>query len=317
MELQGLSNLSLDDSGLNSGSRDRYLEKLKTYTKSLPYSVEDNSKMQEMLDFLLLRICQAVEAKDYDPGFLQYDSMITYWCMLKYPIPKEKRIHLIRLYYHLATLPGMPTHIIATVSDGLQVLTRSKKKVTIDDLRLPWKPLFNILKQDLFLSRRQFEISQTSWYMGYISDNLRRFFHPAAINEMLSAFVPVMNGSDLSSMLASQYYMLTFLPMTHPQMYLPMLLRIWESVNSYMFDDRMLQFLSRLVEIHADPAVSDPKRIQSIPDDARSDDEGRPNWQSDDATSPGGLWTGIYKDVGIFSDHDWNFLMSKCLASMG
>ena len=80
------------------------------------------------------------------------------WLMLKYPIPKEKRIHLIQIYFHLATLPGMPTHIVATVSDGLQVLTRSKKKLTIEDLRLPWKPLFNILDNDLFLSRRQFEI---------------------------------------------------------------------------------------------------------------------------------------------------------------
>jgi len=78
--------------------------------------------------------------------------------MLKYPIPKEKRIRLIRVYFHLATLPGMPTHIVATVSDGLHVLTRSKKKLTIEDLRLPWKPLFNILADDLFLSRRQFEI---------------------------------------------------------------------------------------------------------------------------------------------------------------
>ena len=78
--------------------------------------------------------------------------------MLKYPIPKEKRIHLIRVYFHLATLPGMLTHIVATASDGLQTLTRSKKKLTIDDLRLPWKPLFDILDNDLFLSRRQFEI---------------------------------------------------------------------------------------------------------------------------------------------------------------
>jgi proteasome activator subunit 4 len=118
-------------------------------------------------------------------------------------------------------------------------------------------------------------------------------------------------------MLASQYYLLTFLPLSHPQTYLPMLLRVWDSVNSYMFDDRMLQFFSRLVEIHVNPTVSDPQKIRSVPDDARSDDEARPEWESDDISSPGGSWGGIYKDVGIFSDHDWNFLMSKCLASMG
>lgn len=84
-----------------------------------------------------------------------------------------------------------------------------------------------------------------------------------------------------------------------------------------MFDERMLQFISRLSEMHLDPSASDPRKIQEIPDDARTEDEGRPEWQKDDLKSPGRRWGGIYKDVGIFSDHDWNFLMSKCLASMG
>jgi hypothetical protein len=34
--------------------------------------------------------------------------------------------------------------------------------------------------------------------MGYIADNVRRFFHPAAVEEMLSAFVPRMNGTELN-----------------------------------------------------------------------------------------------------------------------
>ena len=40
--------------------------------------------------------------------------------------------------------------------------------------------------------------SQISWYMGYIADNVRRFFHPAAVEEMLSAFVPQVNGTELN-----------------------------------------------------------------------------------------------------------------------
>ena len=88
MDLKLLSNLSIRDRGPNglpkrltlnstNASPDRYLEKLKNYAKSLPYSIEDNSKMQEMLDFVCLRLCQCVEAKDFDPGFAQWDSMIT------------------------------------------------------------------------------------------------------------------------------------------------------------------------------------------------------------------------------------------------
>lgn len=110
--------------------------------------------------------------------------------------------------------------------------------------------------------------------------------------------------------------MLTFLPQSHPQSYLPMLFRLWESINSYLFDERMLHFVAQLTEMHVDPAISDPKKIDEIPDDARSENEGRPNWSKDDLSSTG-VWHGIYKDVGIFTDYDWHFIMCKCLASMG
>ncbi|KAI9438389.1 hypothetical protein F5148DRAFT_883735 [Russula earlei] len=294
---------------------DRYLLKLKTYAKALPYSIESNSRMQELLDFICMRIVQTVQARDYDPGFLQWDSMLTYWSYLKYPIPKEKRILLVDLYYSMCTMPGMPLHVIATCSDALENLTRSKNKLSIGDIRLPWLPILDILRHDLFLTRRQFEVSQTSYYMGAIASTVQRFFHPAAIDQMLEIFVPTINGTNLNSLLSSQFFMLTFLPQSHPQSYLPMLFRLWESVNSYMFDERMFHFLAQLVEIHVDPTISDPKTIDEIPDDARSENEGRPNWNKNDLSSTG-LWTGIFKDVGIFADYDWHFIMCKCLASM-
>lgn len=56
---------------------DRYMLKLRDYAKSIPYSIEPNSKMQEMLDFIIYRVTQCVEAKDYDPGLLQWDSMVS------------------------------------------------------------------------------------------------------------------------------------------------------------------------------------------------------------------------------------------------
>ena len=55
----------------------RYMQKLKDYAKSLPYSIEPYSKMIEILDFILLRLTQSIEAKDYDIGFIQWDSMLT------------------------------------------------------------------------------------------------------------------------------------------------------------------------------------------------------------------------------------------------
>ena len=57
-----------------------------------------------------------------------------------------------------------------------------------------------------------------------------------------------------------------------------MLFRVWESINSYLYDERMLQFISRLTELHLDPEVSDPVKIAELPDDERSEGEGRPDW---------------------------------------
>jgi hypothetical protein len=82
-----------------------------------------------------------------------------------------------------------------------------------------------------------------------------------------------------------------------------------------MFDERMFHFISKLAVIHLDPEASDPIKIAELPDDERSEGEERPNWYADTASH--GTWHGLYKDVGIFTEHQWNLLMCKCLASMG
>jgi len=120
----------------------------------------------------------------------------------------------------------------------------------------------------------------------------------------------------LQSVLSAHYYLTTFLPLSHPQFYLPTLFRIWESINSYMYDERMLQFLSKLAEMHVAPEVSDPKLLTEIEDDEMSEGEERPKWPSANPQSQS-QWTGLYKDVGIFTEQEWNVLMCKCLASMG
>ncbi|KAG8874746.1 hypothetical protein FRB97_005668 [Tulasnella sp. 331] len=247
------------------------LKKLSGYACSLPYPIEPNSEIQSLLDLYLTRITQCILAKDYETGFLQWDAMLAYWLMLKHPIPKEKRIAIARVYFNICVVPGMPLHVVTAASDTLQVLIRSKKKLTVEDMRLPWKPIWDILSKDFFLSRRQFEITQTS----YLAEMSHRFFHPACGEEMLEVMLPSFNGMSLNSILATQYYLNTFLPLSHPT-WLPMMMRLWSSINSEMFDERHFALLAQLAEIHVIPRVSDPSRIKDIPDDARIDEHGLP-----------------------------------------
>lgn len=76
------------------------------------------------------------------------------WFMLEYPFPKEKRIQLIVLYYHICTTPGMPTFIVQSCSSTIVNLLDTKK-LTIKDLRLPWRPVYDLIHNKLFMKSRQ------------------------------------------------------------------------------------------------------------------------------------------------------------------
>jgi proteasome activator subunit 4 len=52
----------------------------------------------------------------------------------------------------------MNTSRLAGSADIFRFLTRSKNKLTIEDMRLPWKPLYEIFHKTLFYSRREFEL---------------------------------------------------------------------------------------------------------------------------------------------------------------
>ena len=86
------------------------------------------------------------------------DASSRRWLTLKYPLPKDKRIALAKLYYEVCVIPGMQMDVVTSCMDTLSMLVRSKRKLSVDDLRLPWKPAYKLLKKDLFLKRRQFEI---------------------------------------------------------------------------------------------------------------------------------------------------------------
>lgn len=90
MNVPDISNLTIHDPGPGHAkstippipddialATDPYLTKLRNYARLIPYSIEPNSRMQEMLDSILMRITQCVDAKDYDPGLQQWDSMLT------------------------------------------------------------------------------------------------------------------------------------------------------------------------------------------------------------------------------------------------
>ena len=76
----------------------------------------------------------------------------------------------------------------------------------------------------------------------------------------------------------------SFLPPTHTHLYLPFLFKFWEAINSSLIDERLLYLAGQLAEEHLE-----------------GHEEGR---------------NAEWKDVGIWSQSEWDLLTTKGLGSM-
>jgi len=197
MRLDEKASVKIPDDIVEGAKTDPELEKLRIIAQGLPYPIDSNVSMQENLDLILMRIVQCVKARDFDRGLLEWDVCLHRWLYLKYPIPKPKRVALIKLYYDVVTQPCMPDYVTNSIMFTLEILTKSKKKISLSDMRLPWKPIYEILSKNLFLPRRVYTINCLPAAMCKLVRSARRFFHPAAINEMLETILPFMNGTNI------------------------------------------------------------------------------------------------------------------------
>lgn len=82
MDIPDISRLSIDGAKTQLIANEADWEseevcKFDVYGKSLPYGIEPRSKLLEMLNIIVVRITQCVEARDYDVGLVQWDSMLT------------------------------------------------------------------------------------------------------------------------------------------------------------------------------------------------------------------------------------------------
>lgn len=80
----------------------------------------------------------------------------------------------------------------------------------------------------------------------------------------------------------------SFLPPTQTHLYLPALFKLWEAFNSSAVDDRLLELTGDLSEEH----------VSGI--SGRAGDEDSAQW----------------KDVGLWTEAQWDLLMGKGLGSM-
>lgn len=128
--------------------------------------------------------------------------------------------------------------------------------------------------------------------------------------------------------------------------------RMWYGLNSGLWDDQASDLMGQLAILHVDPRRSDPSLIDKIPrgtfntpeeeaknpnlkrlarlhkgrlldvsGDVEEDEEGlsywpKPDLMPDEEDASDAAWKGIRKDIGIFTEQEFEYLMSKCLRSL-
>ena len=229
----------------------------------------------------------------------------------------------------------------------------SDRTLTIHDFRIPWRPLYDALYNELFphpqrLARHP--VNLAPMYLE-VAEAAQRFFHPAEVDEMLEVMLPPFQSS-MDSILATQTFLVHFLPISHCSKWLPVIFRLWYGLNSGLWDDQASDLLGQLAIAHVDPARSDPSLIDKIPRstfNTPEEEAQNPNHRKAERahrarllhvageivededgisfhTNPDKLpeeikladpnWHGIRKDIGIFTEQEFAFLMSKCLRSL-
>ncbi|GAA5895195.1 proteasome activator BLM10 [Sporobolomyces salmoneus] len=312
------------------------------YPQALPYEAESIEEMDRRLEEIVRRLIDCVKAKDYDVGFVQWNHRLECWLSLKYPMKRDLRAKLAKLYFDLCVLPGMDARLVDLAVNQAITLLEPKKRIDISDLQLPWRPIYAILEKELFPKQRKTGITNVSTNLLALTEYSQRFFPPHEIPSMLATFLPRLSPT-LNSVLATQAFCTHFLPTSHPQYYLPAIFKLWSAFNSEIYDEQFLDFAERLSFQHLDPRISHPDIIEELREimhekgeyvdladkhpkledllkDSRYESTGK---ASEEGTrTPGGSagvskWKGIRKDVGIFTDQQFAFIMTKCLRTMG
>ncbi|CED83025.1 Uncharacterized conserved protein [Phaffia rhodozyma] len=320
-------------------------EALLTYQRSLPYPVESLTEMDDRLNIIIDKLVHSIRAKDWDVTFPRWHKELVRWLSFKYPLKREVRVNLVKLYFELAVAPGTDARLVDAFSGLVISLVEKRSRISRKDVVLPWRPLYDRLKIELFPKGRKTGITNISGALLTLTESCQRFFHPGEVDAMLEVILPGLDGNDINTIIGTQAFLVHFLPMTHPQKWLPMMFKLSQAFNSATFDDQMLDLLARLSELHSNPAVSDPALLSPTyqyttnPDEEEGDEEelalradelegeeteivalgengatkGSHSMDIDENESE---WTGIYKDVGIFSEDEWKGIMTLCLKSM-
>ncbi|KAF9568547.1 hypothetical protein CPC08DRAFT_654918 [Agrocybe pediades] len=288
MEDEEMSVTDSPGEAIDVSAYDKQRASLQTYLDALPYECESIEDMQARLEEIIEKIYVCARSKNW-LVLSTWDGLLQCWLLMRYPMEKSTRAKLVRLYYELCLVPGLEPRVLRSWADMLSRLLSNKpglkRKLESSDLQLDWKPLWRVLQRELWTKQSLEESSRNMInILLFLAEQCKRYYPADEIPLMLETFLPMLTRYTVLAMIP---VLTSFLPPTHTHLYLPALFKIWEAFNSGVIDDRLLELCGDLSEEHV-------------------------AGKSGDAGEGGAEW----KDVGIWTEAEWNLLVGKGISSM-
>lgn len=231
------------------------------YFKYLPYETEDQTEREENLNTCMKHLYIVVSAGDFAPGAVHWTREIRGWLSLKFDLPRDTRIKLVKLYYELALAPGLDYLVAERFASMFMVLTKRKHYLRPGkDLVLDWRPLFRELKTFVLPSEsgttHPTNVKRNVRTLTKLCTFAQLYFDPQEIPAMFQEFLPYFSTSFSEGAYVVVGLLNLLLP-THPaaeehielqpQHYLPTFFHLWSLVNrSRLFDVHFVDIFSRL-----------------------------------------------------------------------
>ncbi|PWN45808.1 hypothetical protein IE81DRAFT_319641 [Ceraceosorus guamensis] len=296
-------------------------------TQKLPYAerCESAEDFDRRLALIISKVVACIRSQDMSPGFMFWTLCLKYLLSLRYPMERRTRARLIRLYYHVALTPALDYRYANEAISVCCSLASSEKTLDSRHLVLPWRPLYEEIEREH--NPKGSSLFQRGLKLKFfaLAGHLRRFFDPDDSHDMLEEFLPQINGNTMEGITHALSLMAHFLPLRASHVYLPLLLRMWESFNSSIIDGHMLSLVSTLAAAHTtEPELSSENAMQAhgaLADKVQGSKRGhdlesttedrimedlKANPASEALRQPA-------LEVGIFTEDQFSWIMNKCL----
>ncbi len=177
----------------------------------LPYASDLDGEAGEWWRRIKSELVSTLMRREVRPGAVIWITRLTkYIRHYGHMFPKSDHLALVRLFYGIVVQPELEPWFANKVASALVTLIRKRELLTPDDLRLEWRPLYEMYER-LFYSHH--EAMGMVHYPASIENNMRAlircarvYFPPGCTQEMLDEWRPLMCPYDVTMGKAMAYF---------------------------------------------------------------------------------------------------------------